>query len=263
MCGGGGVLKPLRKLDPMTAVMSNSSSAAKTLDPLDHYGYTAERNKEQLAKEEAERQRQLDEANRAEEARRAAEEQRRFNAINSVNSLYDSAERQQGYDAVRDSSLKFAMEEISRNKAEAERAARFGLARSGLYGGSADLSTNNDISDSYSRSIIQANQLADNKVANLRSSDEAMRADLISRINAGLDVDSAISTANQSMMNYRNEALSAPQSALLNNLFAGIANGFSGYQYGKAAANPYGAIGESSPVNSVGLASSYKGRISS
>ncbi|OSI16505.1 hypothetical protein BWD09_06995 [Neisseria dentiae] len=247
----------------MTRIMSNSSSAAKTLDPLDHYGYTAERNAAQLAQEEAERQRQLNEAAAAEEARKAAEEQRRINAVNSVNSLYDSSGRQQGYDSVRDSSLKFAMDEIARNKADAERMARFGLARSGLYGGSADLSTSNDIADSYSRSIIQANQLADNKVASLRSQDEAMRADLISRINAGLDADSALSTANQSMMNYRNEALTAPQSALLNNLFSGIGNAFSSYQYGKAAANPYGALAETSPVNSVGLASSYKGRITS
>lgn len=262
MCGGAGVLKPLRRLDPMTKVFSNSSSATKLFDPNDHYGYTAQRNAEQLANEEAQRRAQMQEAENAEAARRSAEEARRADAVNRINSFYNSDARQQGYDSVRNSSLQAAMDEIARNKADAERNARFNLSRTGLYGGSTDLAAGGDIADAYSRSILQANQYADNKVAALRSQDDAMRANLIDRVNAGLDADSALSTANQSMMNYRNEALTAPQSSVLNNLFAGLGNAAQGFQYGRAAANPYGALADQSPVNSVGLAGTYKGRVS-
>ena len=68
----------------------------------------------------------------------------------------------------------------------------------------------------------KANQYADNQVAQMRSNDESTRADLISRINAGLDADSAATTATQRMLNNRQEALTTNPSGALNNLFAGI-----------------------------------------
>lgn len=255
------ILKPLRKLDPTTRLLSKSSAATNVLDPLDHYGYTGDRQKQQLEQEEAQRQAQLDEMQRQEEARQAAEEARRAAGVGRINELYGSSDRQAGYDKVRNSVLAAAMEDINRQKADAERQALFGYSRSGLYGGSADISGSREIADAYSRGILQANQFADNRVASIRSADEAARADFISRINAGMDADSAVSAATQSLMNRRNEALTAPQSNLLNNLFAGIGNAWSGYQYGKALENPYGSM-QSSSVNSVGLAKGYKGRLS-
>lgn len=260
MCKG--VLKKVRKLDPMTKVFEKSSAATNALDPLDHYGYTGDRQNQQLAREEAEREAHLNEMQRQEEARRAAEEARRAAGVGRINELYDSSDRQAGYDKVRNSVLAAAMEDINRQKADAERAALFNYSRIGLYGGSSDIAGSREIADAYSRGILQANQLADNRVASIRSADEAARADFISRINAGMDADSAVSAATQALMNRRNEALIAPQSNVLSNLFAGIGNAWSGYQYGKAAANPYGAMQNDSPVNSVGLAQSYKGRLS-
>jgi len=111
--------------------------------------------------------------------------------------------------------------------------------------------------DANQRSIIQANQLADAQVAKMKSDDENTRADLISRINAGMDADSAAAAAAQRMAINRQQALSEPSSKLLNNLFAGIGNAWNQYQFANGAANPYGNM-----QKSVGGLGGYGGRIS-
>ena len=167
--------------------------------------------------------------------------------------------RQAGYDLVRQNSLNYAQNDISQNKADAERTVKFGLARKGLTGGSVDIDQQSNLADAYSKSMIQANQLADAQVAKLKSDDEGTRADLISRINAGLDADSAATTATQTMALNREQALSEPVSNSLNNLFSGIGNLWSGYQYGYGSTNPYATQNTGKSVSSVG---NYSGSIS-
>ena len=149
------------------------------------------------------------------------------------------------------------MEDIARNRADTTRNVGFGLQRNGLFGGSVDVDTHRDITDANQRSVIQANQLADSQVASMRSNDESTRADLISRINAGLDADSAAATASQRMAINRQQALSEPSSGALNNLFASIGGALNSYQYANGAANPYGNMGKSS----VGNMGGYGGRV--
>lgn len=202
---------------------------------------------------------------RDDEKRRVAEERRRQDAVASINRLYgvganaaeQLAARNAGYDQVRQNNLGLMLEDIARNRADAQRDVRFGLQRSGLTGGSVDVDTQRRITDANQRSVIQANQMADSQVAKMRSDDESTRADLISRINAGLDADSAATTAMQRMAINRDAALSEPSSYALNNLFAGIGNMWNSYQYAAAAANPYGTS-----AKPVGSSSGFKGRIS-
>ena len=142
---------------------------------------------------------------RADEARRAQEEMRRQAAVAHINRLYGLGggaeaernlnERNAAYGQVRQNNLNLMMDDIGRNRDDAQRAVRFGLARSGLAGGSVDIDANRQITDANQRSIIQANQLADAQVAKMKSDDENTRADLISRINAGMDADSAAAAA--------------------------------------------------------------------
>lgn len=187
------------------------------------------------------------------EQRRKTEEARRVAAVASINKLYgigedasaQLAERNAGYAQVRQNNLGLMLDDIARNRADAQRDVRFGLQRSGLFGGSVDVDAHRDITDANQRSVIQANQLADNQVARMRSEDEGTRADLISRINAGLDADSAATTAAQRMAINRQAALSEPSSGALNNLFAGIGNMYSQYQFANGAANPYGNMNKS------------------
>lgn len=199
---------------------------------------------------------------RDDEIRRQQEELRRQQAVNHINRLYGIGDannmqaREDAYNQVRQNNLGLMMSDIARNQEYAQRDVRFGLQRQGLTGGSVDVSANRDITDANQRSVLQANQLADAQVARMRSDDESTRADLISRINAGLDADSATATATQRMAINREAALSEPTSSALNNLFAGIGNAWSSYQYANGAANPYGNS------TAVGGASGFKGKVS-
>lgn len=199
---------------------------------------------------------------RDEEIRRQQEELRRQQAVNHINRLYGIGDannmqaREDAYNQVRQNNLGLMMADIARNREDAQRDVRFGVQRQGLTGGSVDVSANRDITDANQRSVLQANQLADAQVLKMRSDDESTRADLISRINAGLDADSATATATQRMAINRQEALSEPTSSALNNLFAGIGNAWSGYQYANGAANPYGN------PKAVGGTSGFKGKVS-
>lgn len=182
------------------------------------------------------------------------------NALKQVSNAEVStneAQRNASYDKVRQSNLGLMMEDIARNRADTTRNVGFGLQRNGLFGGSVDVDTHRDITDANQRSVIQANQLADSQVASMRSNDESTRADLISRINAGLDADSAATTASQRMAINRQQALSEPSSGALNNLFASIGGALNSYQYANGAANPYGNMGK----QSVGNMGGYGGRV--
>ena len=182
------------------------------------------------------------------------------NALKQVGNaevLTNEAQRNASYDKVRQSNLGLMMEDIARNRADTTRNVGFGLQRNGLFGGSVDVDTHRDITDANQRSVIQANQLADSQVASMRSNDESTRADLISRINAGLDADSAAATASQRMAINRQQALSEPSSGALNNLFASIGGALNSYQYANGAANPYGNMGKQSGGNMGG----YGGRV--
>lgn len=174
----------------------------------------------------------------------------------SAEAKANATARQAGYDQIRTSNMAIMNSDIARNRADAERALKFGLARSSLTGGSVDIDENKNILDANQRSTVQANQLADNQVQQVRAQDEADYANSIQKINAGLDADTAITAATAAVKNNRDQAISDPTSSSLNNLFASIGNAWSNYQYGQAAANPYG---RSTAISSTG---GSKGRLS-
>ena len=183
--------------------------------------------------------------------------------LNGVDLSAQSAEaknnataRQAGYDQIRTSNMDIMNSDIARNRSDAERALKFGLARSSLTGGSVDIDENKNILDANQRSTVQANQLADNQVQQVRAQDEADYANSIQKINAGLDADTAITAATAAVKNNRDQAISDPTSSSLNNLFSSVGNFWNNYEYSKAAANPYGTA-------STGYTTSgSKGRIS-
>lgn len=142
------------------------------------------------------------------------------------------AARESGYDSVRQNALAIALDSLSKQREEAGRNVRFNVARSGLTGGSVDVDENQNLANRYSEGVIQANSNADGIVNNVRGKDEATRADLISRINAGMDANSASQAALAQIQNNQNIAKVDGQSNLLSNFFTGIASGIGGYNYG-------------------------------
>lgn len=154
--------------------------------------------------------------------------------------MYDGsaqrAARESGYDSVRQNAQAIALDSLSKQREEAGRNVRFNVARSGLTGGSVDVDENQNLANRYSEGVIQANSNADGIVNNVRAKDEATRADLISRINAGMDANSASQAALAQIQNNQNIAKVDAQSNLLSNFFNGIASGIGGYQYGQGQA---------------------------
>lgn len=150
--------------------------------------------------------------------------------------MYDGsaqrAARESGYDSVRQNASAIGLDSLSKQREEAGRNVRFNVARSGLTGGSVDVDENQNLANRYSEGVIQANSNADGIVNNVRGKDEATRADLISRINAGMDANSASQAALAQIQNNQNIAKVDGQSNLLSNFFNGIASGIGGYNYG-------------------------------
>lgn len=142
-------------------------------------------------------------------------------------------QRNAGYETVRQNALGLALNDLSEQKNDASRDTRFGLARAGLTGGSVDVDTNQNIADRYAKGVLQSNQNADGIVSGVQAKDEAARADLISRINAGMDANSATTSALAQMQNNQAAAKAEGQSTFLNDFFNGIMGGIGAYQYNK------------------------------
>lgn len=142
-------------------------------------------------------------------------------------------QRNAGYETVRQNALGLALNDLSEQKNDAIRDTRFGLARAGLTGGSVDVDTNQNIADRYAKGVLQSNQNADGIVSGVQAKDEAARADLISRINAGMDANSATTSALAQMQNNQAAAKAEGQSTFLNDFFNGIMGGIGAYQYNK------------------------------
>lgn len=85
--------------------------------------------------------------------------------------------------------------EAERQQGIASRQLRFGLARSGLTGGSADADAGRQLGEEFTRGILQGERQAQDALAQLRGADEASRSDLIRLAQGGADVTTAASQA--------------------------------------------------------------------
>ena len=153
----------------------------------------------------------------------------------SVTQRYDGADelaqRNAGYGSVRQNALDVALNDLSKQHDVANRDLKFNVARSGLTGGSVDVDKNAELAGKYSEGVLTSNSNADGIVNNIKAKDESTRADLISRINAGMDANSATSSALSQIQNNQAQGRVDGQSNLLSNFFNGIANGVGAYQY--------------------------------
>lgn len=86
-------------------------------------------------------------------------------------------------------------QEVNRQAQDAERANRFGLARSGLAGGSVDVDSVADINRRTNEGLLRAGGIADQSAADLRAADEGTRSNLISMAQSGIDTGSASTMA--------------------------------------------------------------------
>jgi hypothetical protein len=121
--------------------------------------------------------------------------------------------------------------DVTRQQTEAERQNRFGLARSGLMGGSADIDSNFDIQERTNKGLIQAAALGDKAAAELKMQDERARQSLIGQAQAGIDVGTAQSMAMGHLNAAAQSAAGQRNDATIGNLFGDMSQAYLMRQY--------------------------------
>lgn len=136
----------------------------------------------------------------AEARQQEADRQARITAATEkINSIFtpsaDFNPRESLYKEQRGAVYDLNSKEVNRQAQETERANRFGLARSGLAGGSADVDSAADINRRTNEGLLRAGGIADQSAADLRTADESTRSNLISMAQSGIDTGSASTMA--------------------------------------------------------------------
>lgn len=157
-------------------------------------------------------------------------QQRVADATNRINAIFNQGNRQSLYDQQRQAVYDLNANDVNRQYSDAERANRFGLARSGLIGGSADIDSNADLTRRANEGLIKAAGIGDQAAADLQTSDERARQNLISMAQSGIDTGQAGQMALQQLDANTASAASARGGATVGGLFDSLANA---YLYGQ------------------------------
>lgn len=153
------------------------------------------------------------------------------------------APRQQMYNEQKQAVFDVNKRDIDRQYGMAERDNRFGLARAGLMGGSADVDSNALLQDKTNEGLIRARGLGDAAAADLKLADERARQQLISMAQSGIDTGTAEGMALRSLDAQAQNAQGARTGATIGSLFddLGAAYLFNQIRAGQqAGANMYG-----------------------
>lgn len=162
------------------------------------------------AAREAERQRQQDEA--------IAKIDELF-GIRGANAQANKEARDATYGTVRSDVINNFMPDLDKQKADSARATKFSLASRGLTGGSVDVDQNQELQDRYLKGILAVTNKGDAAANDIRSADSRTRLDMIGRINAGADANTATSSAINEMAANSNAARDAAVGQNLNSFF--------------------------------------------
>lgn len=162
---------------------------------------------------------------RAEQAER--ERQQQIAATTArIDSIFDSPERQKQYDNFANALRAFYTEDAGRQKTIADRNQRFALARSGLTGGSAAADAGRTLSDEYNRGILDAERRTQGSLADLISSDQQSRLNLIGMAQSGLNATSAARQAAEAMRANVGNARAAGRAEGLGEIFGSTAEAY-------------------------------------
>lgn len=136
-------------------------------------------------------------------------------------------------DAVYDINAK----EVTRQLENAERANRFGLARNGLLGGSADIDSNATLQEKTNEGLVQSAAAGDAAAASLRQQDERAKQSLIAMAQSGIDTGTAQQSALAALNATEQSALGERGASSLGNLFGDLSQAYLQNQYMKGSQN--------------------------
>lgn len=132
-----------------------------------------------------------------------------------VNRIYSDPAREAQIGDVLNATRQVFTQDLDRQKAETDRQLKFGMARSGLAGGSASASEGRKVGESYVRGRLEADRKAQGAAADLRLQDQASKQNLLAMIQSGLDMNTARIQASEGL---RNNLASAKANATMGGL---------------------------------------------
>lgn len=159
----------------------------------------------------------------------------------------DPNARQKLYDEQKTAVFDINKRDIDQQYDIAERDNRFGLARAGLMGGSADVDSNALLQRKTNDGLIKAGGIADNAAADLRMADESTRGNLINMAQSGVDTGTLTNSALNTLSANAQGANAARTGATIGNLFDNLGGAYLYNQQAKGNAagmnmfptNPY------------------------
>ena len=116
--------------------------------------------------------------------------------------------------------------EVDRQATEAERFNRFGLARSGLLGGSVNVDSVADLDRRTNEGLMRAGGIADQASADLKTADERTRSNLISLAQSGIDTGTAAQQALKGLEVNAANASSARAGSTVGGLFNDLSQAY-------------------------------------
>lgn len=169
-------------------------------------------------------------------------------AVKAINSIFADPNRDNLYQEQKEAIFDINSREVERQYDNAERTNRFGLARNGLLGGSADIDSNAELQRKNNEGLMQTTGIADSAAANLKLADERNRQSLVSMAQSGIDTGTAQSMAQQSLNSAAENAQADRASAGIGNLFDDLGQAYLSSKYygnsgGRDASSGLGALG--------------------
>lgn len=158
----------------------------------------------------------------------------------------NGAKREANYQTLQGDVRNFHMTDLEEQQREAERRTRFQLADQGLTGGSEDTYAHSNLNRGFDKGLRAIDDIATRAVQDARRGDEQARLDILSRIDAGMDEQSAISAAINQLNSSTKGALSDARGASLGDAFSNMGYLWDRYQYGQGADRArrlYGQLG--------------------
>lgn len=132
--------------------------------------------------------------------------------------------------------------EVDRQATQAERTNRFGLARTGLLGGSVDVDSNAELNRRTNEGLLRAGGIADQAAADLQAADERTRSNLISMAQSGIDTGTASQMALQGLKVNADNVAQQRSGSTIGGLFNDLSQAYLANQVnaGRMAGQGYG-----------------------
>jgi len=156
----------------------------------------------------------------------AARQQKIQAAVDAVNGKFAGAGRDAMYTDIGDATTQVAKRDLDKQFTQASKQNLFGLARSGLLGGSVDAEASGELQQRYGEGKIKAEQAGVGAASDLQATDERTRQNLISLAQSGIDTGTAAQLASGQMSAAAEAAKAGTQQASVGRLFDDLSQAY-------------------------------------